>query len=191
MIKKVVAFIAVMVASTFIFVGTSEAASHTIKRGENLTMLAKKYDTSVKELMALNDLKTTKVKIKQVLKLPSHIKNKPAVKKTTTKKSATHPSNVKKTIKMSATAYTASCKGCSGITKTGLNLRKNPSLKVIAVDPKIIPLGSKVWVEGYGIAVAGDIGSAIKGKKIDLFMSKKSTAKNWGRKTVTVKILKS
>ncbi|MCM3721764.1 3D domain-containing protein [Solibacillus isronensis] len=193
MIKKLVAFIAVMIASTFIFAGTSEAASHTIKKGENLTMLAKKYDTSVKELMALNDLKTTKVQVKQVLKLPSHIKNKTAVKKsaTTTKKSATHPSNVKKTIKMSATAYTANCKGCSGITKTGLNLRKNPSLKVIAVDPKIIPLGSKVWVEGYGIAVAGDIGSAIKGKKIDLFMSKKSTAKNWGRKTVTVKLLKS
>ncbi|WP_339176050.1 3D domain-containing protein [Solibacillus sp. FSL R5-0691] len=191
MIKKVVAFIAVMIASTFIFVGTSEAASHTIKKGENLTMLAKKYDTSVKELMALNDLKTSKVQVKQVLKLPSHIKNKSAVKKTTVKKSATHPSNVKKTIKMSATAYTASCKGCSGITKTGLNLRKNPSLKVIAVDPKIIPLGSKVWVEGYGIAVAGDIGSAIKGKKIDVFISKKATAKNWGRKTVTVKILKS
>ncbi|BAK16998.1 uncharacterized protein SSIL_2575 [Solibacillus silvestris StLB046] len=191
MIKKIVAFIAVMVASTFIFAGTSEAASHTIKKGENLTLLAKKYDTSVKELMALNDLKTTKVQIKQVLKLPSHIKNKPAAKKATIKKSATHPSNVKKTIKMSSTAYTANCKGCSGITKTGLNLRKNPSLKVIAVDPKIIPLGSKVWVEGYGIAVAGDVGSAIKGKKIDIFMSKKSTAKNWGRKTVTVKLLKS
>ncbi|WP_342575712.1 3D domain-containing protein [Solibacillus sp. FSL K6-1781] len=191
MIKKIVAFIAIMVASTFIFAGTSEAASHTIKKGENLTMLAKKYDTSVKELMALNDLKTTKVQIKQVLKLPSHIKNKPAAKKATIKKSATHPSNVKKTIKMSSTAYTANCKGCSGITKTGLNLRKNPSLKVIAVDPKIIPLGSKVWVEGYGIAVAGDVGSAIKGKKIDIFMSKKSTAKNWGRKTVTVKLLKS
>lgn len=195
MIKKLVAFIAVMAASTFIFAGTSEAASHTIKKGENLTMLAKKYDTSVKELMALNGLKTTNLQIKQVLKLPSQAKNKPAVKnaavKKVTKESATHPSNVKKTIKMSATAYTATCKGCSGITKTGLNLRKNPSLKVIAVDPKIIPLGSKVWVEGYGIAVAGDIGSAIKGNKIDLFMSKKSTAKNWGRKTVTVKILKS
>lgn len=79
---------------------------------------------------------------------------------------------MKKTIKMSATAYTASCKGCSGITKTGLNLRKNPSLKVIAVDPKIIPLGSKVWVEGYGIAVAGDIGSAIKGKKLTSLLVK-------------------
>ncbi|MEK4385567.1 3D domain-containing protein [Solibacillus sp. FSL W7-1464] len=192
MIKKIVAFIAVMAVSTFIFAGTSEAASHTIKKGENLTMLAKKYDTSVKELMAINGLKTTNLQIKQVLKLPSQVKNKPAVKKeTATKASATHPSNVKKTIKMSATAYTANCKGCSGITKTGLNLRKNPSLKVIAVDPKIIPLGSKVWVEGYGIAVAGDIGSAIKGNKIDVFMSKKSTAKNWGRKTVTVKLLKS
>ena len=190
MIKKVLALFAVMVASTFIFVGTSQAATHTIKKGENLTVLAKKYDTSVKELMKLNDLKTTKIQIKQVIKLPSHIQNKAAVKKNT-KKSATDPSNVKKTIKMTATAYTANCKGCSGITKTGLNLRKNPSLKVIAVDPKIIPLGSKVWVEGYGIAVAGDIGGAIKGNKIDLFMNKKATANQWGRKQVTVKVLKS
>ena len=190
MIKKVLSLFAVMIASTFIFVGTSQAATHTIKKGENLTVLAKKYDTTVKELMKLNDLKSTNIQIKQVIKLPSHIKNKTAVKKNT-KKSATDPSNVKKTIRMTATAYTANCKGCSGITKTGLNLRKNPSLKVIAVDPKIIPLGSKVWVEGYGIAVAGDIGGAIKGNKIDLFMNKKSTANQWGRKKVTVKVLKS
>lgn len=190
MIKKVLSLFAVMIASTFIFVGTSQAATHTIKKGENLTVLAKKYDTTVKELMKLNDLETTQIQIKQVIKLPSHIQNKKAVKKDT-KKSATDPSNVKKTIKMTATAYTAYCKGCSGITKTGLNLRKNPALKVIAVDPKIIPLGSKVWVEGYGIAVAGDIGGAIKGNKIDLFMNKKSNANQWGRKKVTVKVLKS
>ena len=190
MIKKVLSLFAVMIASTFIFVGTSQAATHTIKKGENLSMLAKKYDTTVKGLMKLNDLKTTKIQIKQVIKLPSHIQNKTAVKKKA-KKSATDPSNVKKTIRMTATAYTANCKGCSGITKTGLNLRKNPGLKVIAVDPKIIPLGSKVWVEGYGIAVAGDIGGAIKGNKIDLFMNKKATANQWGRKQVTVKVLKS
>ena len=190
MIKKALSLFAVMIASTFIFVGTSQAATHTIKKGENLTVLAKKYDTTVKELMKLNDLETTQIQIKQVIKLPSHIQNKTAAKKET-KKSATDPSNVKKTIKMTATAYTAYCKGCSGITKTGLNLRKNPALKVIAVDPKIIPLGSKVWVEGYGIAVAGDIGGAIKGNKIDLFMNKKSNANQWGRKKVTVKVLKS
>ena len=55
-------------------------------------------------------------------------------------------------------------------TATGINLRSNPNLKVIAVDPSVIPLGSKVWVEGYGYAVAGDTGGAIKGNKIDLFM---------------------
>ena len=192
MIKKLLAFAAAIVASAFIFASPSFAATHTIKSGENLSTLAKKYDTTVNELMKLNDLSSSKVQLKQVIKLPAHIKNKPAVVKKKTKKvSATHPSNVKKTFTMTATAYTAYCKGCSGITKTGLNLRKYPDLKVIAVDPKVIPLGSKVWVEGYGVAIAGDTGGAIKGKKIDIFVKNKKAAYNWGRKKVTVKLLKS
>jgi uncharacterized protein YabE (DUF348 family)/3D (Asp-Asp-Asp) domain-containing protein len=92
-------------------------------------------------------------------------------------------------IYVSATAYTAFCAGCSGITATGINLKANPGLKVIAVDPSVIPLGSKVWVEGYGYAVAGDTGGAIKGNKIDLFMPNKSDALAFGRKQVKVKIL--
>ncbi|WP_144513569.1 G5 and 3D domain-containing protein [Bacillus sp. FJAT-22090] len=91
---------------------------------------------------------------------------------------------------VTATAYTAYCNGCSGVTTTGINLKSNPNVKVIAVDPKIIPLGSKVWVEGYGYAVAGDTGGAIKGNKIDLFMSSKSRAYDFGRKKVRVKVLK-
>ena len=90
---------------------------------------------------------------------------------------------------VSATAYTASCTGCSGITATGINLHTNPGLKVIAVDPSVIPLGSKVWVEGYGNAIAGDTGGAIKGNKIDLFMANKSDALSFGRKQVKVRIL--
>ena len=90
---------------------------------------------------------------------------------------------------VSATAYTASCAGCSGITATGINLHANPGLKVIAVDPNVIPLGSKVWVEGYGNAIAGDTGGAIKGNKIDLFMANKSDALSFGRKQVKVRIL--
>ena len=43
-------------------------------------------------------------------------------------------------------------------------------MKLIAVDPSVIPLGSKVWVEGYGVAIAGDTGGAIKGNKIDVLM---------------------
>ncbi len=90
---------------------------------------------------------------------------------------------------VTATAYTAGCNGCSGITATGINLRTNPNLKVIAVDPSVIPLGSKVWVEGYGYAVAGDTGGAIKGKKIDLHVPTKSDAYKFGRRQVKIKII--
>lgn len=90
---------------------------------------------------------------------------------------------------VTATAYTASCSGCSGVTATGIDLKANPSSKVIAVDPSVIPLGSKVWVEGYGYAIAADTGGAIKGNKIDVFVSSKSQAASWGRKKVRIKVL--
>lgn len=90
---------------------------------------------------------------------------------------------------VTATAYTASCNGCSGRTATGLNLHANPNMKVIAVDPRVIPLGTKVYVEGYGYAVAADTGGAIKGYIIDLFMPSKAEAYRWGRKKVKIKVL--
>lgn len=94
-----------------------------------------------------------------------------------------------KELVVTATAYTAYCDGCSGTTYTGINLRANPNQKVIAVDPSIIPLGSRVWVEGYGEAIAGDIGGAIKGNKIDVFLEHKADAYQWGRKQVKIKVL--
>ncbi|WP_258000442.1 G5 and 3D domain-containing protein [Bacillus sp. Marseille-P3661] len=90
---------------------------------------------------------------------------------------------------VTSTAYTAYCNGCSGITATGINLRKNPDQKVIAVDPNVIPLGTKVWVEGYGHAIAGDTGGAIKGHKIDLFIPDSDTVRKYGRKKVLIKLL--
>ena len=94
-----------------------------------------------------------------------------------------------KELTVSATAYTGQCEGCSGVTATGIDLNANPNAKVIAVDPSVIPLGSKVWVEGYGEAIAGDTGGAIKGNKIDVHVPDQSAALNWGRKSVTVKVL--
>ena len=91
---------------------------------------------------------------------------------------------------VSATAYTADCNGCTGVTATGINLKSNPNLKVIAVDPSVIPLGSKVWVEGYGYAVAGDTGGAIKGKKVDLHFPTKGAAYKFGNRQVKVKVIK-
>ncbi|MGE7939264.1 3D domain-containing protein [Bacillus paramycoides] len=69
------------------------------------------------------------------------------------------------------------------------NLTTSPGLKLIAVDPAVIPLGSTVYVEGYGTAIAADTGSAIKGHIIDLLMPDSATANNWGRRTVKVTIL--
>ena len=88
-----------------------------------------------------------------------------------------------------ATAYTPYCAGCSGITATGINIRANKGIKVVAVDPRVIPLGSKVWVEGYGYAIAGDTGGAIKGNKIDILVHSKEAAYKWGRKKVRIKVL--
>lgn len=88
-----------------------------------------------------------------------------------------------------ATAYTPYCDGCSGTSAAGINLRSSSDLKVIAVDPNVIPLGSKVWVEGYGYAIAGDTGGAIKGNKIDVLVQTKQEANKWGRKKVRIKVL--
>ena len=90
---------------------------------------------------------------------------------------------------VSSTAYTAGCNGCSGTTATGINLRANPNVKVIAVDPRVIPLGSKVYVEGYGYAIAADKGSAIQGYKIDVFFPDLASAYRWGNKRVKIKVL--
>ncbi|PFN93036.1 enterotoxin [Bacillus thuringiensis] len=102
--------------------------------------------------------------------------------------------SAKRELTVVATAYTAdpSENGTYGgrvLTAMGHDLTANPNMRIIAVDPKVIPLGSKVWVEGYGEAIAGDTGSAIKGNRIDVLMGSKSKAMNWGRKTVKVKIL--
>ncbi|MEI3614891.1 ubiquitin-like domain-containing protein [Pseudogracilibacillus sp. SO30301A] len=104
-------------------------------------------------------------------------------------KESSEPKNDGKVFTVEATAYSADCSGCSGVTATGINIKQSPTPKVISVDPNVIPLGSKVWVEGYGEAIAGDTGGAIKGNRIDVLVSSDSEAKNWGRKTVQVKIL--
>jgi 3D (Asp-Asp-Asp) domain-containing protein len=88
-----------------------------------------------------------------------------------------------KTVKVTSTAY---CGG--GKTATGYNLSKHKNAKVVAVDPHYIKLGSKVYVPGYGTAVARDTGGAIKGKKIDVHFKTRHQALKWGRKHVKIKV---
>jgi 3D (Asp-Asp-Asp) domain-containing protein len=112
---------------------------------------------------------------------------KPAAPSTETQEPA--DSNNNKEITVKATAYTASCEGCSGITATGVNIKDNPDEKVIAVDPDVIPLGSKVYVEGVGEATAADTGGAIKGNRIDVFIPTEKAALKFGVKHLKVTIL--
>lgn len=88
---------------------------------------------------------------------------------------------------LEATAYTKSVEeGTSdGITKSGVPVRRG----IVAVDPKIIPLGTKLYIKEYGEAIALDTGGAIKGNKIDLYMETKKEAFEFGRRKVKVQII--
>lgn len=86
---------------------------------------------------------------------------------------------------MQATAYLPTDGSAEGITATGIKARHG----IVAVDPDIIPLGTKVYVQGYGVALAADVGGAIVGHKIDLCMEDYSEAMRFGRRSVQVYVL--
>lgn len=92
-----------------------------------------------------------------------------------------------RTMLVEATGYSFREIGLSYFTATGIDLRVNPM--VIAVDPRVIPLGSIVEIPGYGVAIAGDTGGAIIGAKIDLHFNTVEEAIQWGRRMVTIRIL--
>lgn len=87
---------------------------------------------------------------------------------------------------MHSTAYLPTDGSGHGRTASGLKAKYG----VVAVDPRVIPLGSTVFVEGYGFAVAADTGGAIKGNIIDVCVHNRSEAMQWGRRKVTVHIFK-
>ncbi|ATF26901.1 3D domain-containing protein [Brochothrix thermosphacta] len=181
------------------------AASVKVKSGDTLSLIAKRHNVNASELQKKNKIKNANtIRVGQVLTLPA---KKSAAKKTTTKKKAVKKAPAKKkvvkkkvvkkkapakkvlkTVRVSSSAYSRAQRGMSNYTATGIDLRKKS--KVIAVDPKVIKLGSKVYVPGYGEAIAGDTGGAIRGKKIDVHMNSVNACYNWGRRTVNVKVYK-
>ena len=188
-----------------------EVKKYIVKKGDTLSKIAKDHDIELNDLIAWNEITSYLIHPDDQLTVsgekgaitvanfemhPTKVNSTPPTAQAVTKapaaavaKAPTSSSQTGKEMTMTATAYTAYCEGCSGITYTGIDLRSNPNQKVIAVDPRIIPLGSRVWVEGYGEAIAGDIGGAIKGNIIDVFIQHRDDALNWGRRTVKIRIL--
>ncbi|MEK3980130.1 3D domain-containing protein [Psychrobacillus sp. FSL K6-2836] len=186
-----------------------EPLTYTVEKGDNLFRIALEHSISLESLMEWNNIEGELIFPGDVLnvsedRIPETVNN-VAVASTLARSSP--PTNVSEEPKVpasssiiepvssgeemivTATAYTAYCEGCSGTTAYGIDLRANPDQKVIAVDPRIIPLGTKVWVEGYGEAIAGDTGGAIKGNKIDVFIPSYDNAIAWGVKEVKIKVI--
>lgn len=185
----------------------NELQQNVAQRQEAVTAVQKKYASVSKEVelaesqkkavldqigAAESALKKEQEEAKKVVKVNSPAKKVASAstksKPTTSKASSSKSSSSKDVIYVTSTAYSHQDTK-SDFTALGYNIKKNKNMKLIAVDPAVIPLGSKVWVEGYGEAVAGDTGGAIKGHKIDVLMPSTSKAKAWGRKTVKIKIL--
>lgn len=97
------------------------------------------------------------------------------------------PTTSGRTLQMESTAYSCAESVNTYFTAMGIDLRQNP--QVIAVDPSVIPLGSMIEVSGYGIAIAGDTGGAIKGNIIDCHFPTEEQCIQWGRRSVTVTII--
>ncbi len=88
-------------------------------------------------------------------------------------------------ITMNASAYTTDNGDSGPITATGERCR----VGLVAVDPKVIPLGTMLYIENYGVARAADTGGAIKGNKIDLYFNTYSEVYNFGRRNIKVYVL--
>lgn len=71
-----------------------------------------------------------------------------------------------------------------GRTALGVPVRRG----VVAVDPRVIPLGTRLHIPGYGRGLAADVGTAIKGRIIDLWFPSTAQARQWGRRTVTITV---
>ena len=100
-------------------------------------------------------------------------------------RAAIEPSRYSREITMRASAYSAQDPGNGNFTCRGNPLHKG----LVAVDPGVIPLGTRLYIPGYGYAVADDIGGAIKGNRVDLAFDSRSEALQFGVQYVKVYIL--
>lgn len=162
--------------------GTETTVDQSLERGLSRTIKAGKNG------LALDTIKITyyngKEEKRQLVK--SEIKQKPenkiiAMGTITSVSRGSQRLNFREALYMEASAYTYT----GNRTATG----KQPAVGIVAVDPRVIPLGTRLYIEGYGYAQAEDVGGAVKGNKIDLFMEEYQQCINWGRRTVKVYIL--
>lgn len=144
---------------------------------ENREVVANKKDSSNKE--SVEKKSTTKKKA-------TSTKSTTKKKATSTKKETKKKSTKKESKKVNLGTFKVYAYSSGGITASGARTKANHT---VAVDPKVIPLGSKIMVNGK-VYKAEDTGGAIKGKKLDIYMPSESDCRNWGVRNCTVYLLK-
>jgi 3D (Asp-Asp-Asp) domain-containing protein len=136
------------------------------------------------------------------------VAEKKAAKKVTPKKTATKKAIVKKSVPANSTqpkkrsSYSATDKFGGRSVSTSFTVKAyaytgggttasgmKAAVGRIAVDPRVIPLGTRLYIEGYGLCIAADTGGAIKGKTVDLYMNSESACNKWGVQNVTCYVL--
>jgi len=164
---------------------TAKTVPYIVGKGDTLFRIAEQFDVSVQAIIMWNTLEDPDVlRIGQKLEIPMKTAG-PAI-----------PSGkVVKVLSTTLTAYTAGYESTGkspshpayGITFSGKKAKEG---RTIAVDPDIIPLGTTVFIEGIGVRTAEDIGSAIQGNRIDVFMTDLKKARKFGvKKNVKVYVI--
>lgn len=189
---------------------------YTVKYGDTLSVIAEAMDVSLEDLIRVNDIQNANLIYAGTTIKFSADKQEVAVKteeeehtykedhtevvemkaveptpQTVTSQevqTTTASSTEGYTLTVEATAYSYAEPGLSNYTADGTNLVNDPM--VIAVDPRVIPLGTMVEIPGYGVFRAADTGGAIVGNKIDVHFTTLAEANNFGRRTITIRILK-
>ncbi|NQX62421.1 3D domain-containing protein [Paenibacillus qinlingensis] len=164
------------------------ATTYKVSRGDTLFKIAKSFEIAVDDLISANSISNpNQLTIGQSLTIP--------LVAVASASSEGQPKIIKKVINTTLTAYTAGFESTGkkashptyGITYSGIKAKEG---RTIAVDPAVIPLGSTVFIEGIGIRKAEDIGSAIRGSRIDVFMNDLGQAQEFGvKKNVKVYVL--
>ncbi|MGG1552900.1 3D domain-containing protein [Paenibacillus ferrarius] len=162
--------------------------AYTVGQGDTLFKIARNFDINVDDLIAANPMANpNRLAIGQSLTIP--------LVGSSVQLADGQSKIIKKVLNTTLTAYTAGVESTGksashpmyGITYSGLKAKEG---RTIAVDPNIIPLGSTVFIEGIGLRKAEDIGSAIRGTRIDVFMNDLGQAREFGvKKNVKVYLL--
>jgi 3D (Asp-Asp-Asp) domain-containing protein/predicted nucleic acid-binding Zn-ribbon protein len=172
-----------------------DLAQNLQKRQDSLTSLQEKMNQIDQQMQVTQDQKANiesqiqaeQEKLRQAQAAAASAASAASSAASSTQSGPAQPAGSGQEMYVTATAYNP--EDNAFMTTLGYNIKANPNMKLIAVDPSVIPLGKKVWVEGYGVAIAGDTGGAIKGHRIDVLMPTSADALAWGRKTVKIVIL--